>query len=383
MVEHGIGHEIGAAGVEFDDPGDALVTSVGEVLERYCLRFPPTESEMRTATYEELSDEQPTVDFEYLDVYDRDALAEDYAAFDRTTKLHWVAGRNLLDGSRVYVPAEHVWFNSGALDHEEFHFPVTTNGVAAGPNLAFALRNALYETVERDAIVPAWCRQRAPPGINRESAERHWPDAATAVDELAENGVDVRLLCAESAVDLPVVGSVFSATDGGFPRFGHGAGVSVHPGEAIRDAAVEAAHLWTALHQNALAADVPSLDPATHDNFESNVLYYALAENFDDVSFYFESETRPVTDLFDVGTRPVTGDLSVEEEYALVRRAFADADVTPVAFDLTTPDVERLGVRVVRVFVPELIPMPAQTVPPVRHPRIADEVQTTKPLPIG
>ena len=39
---------------------------------------------------------------------------------------------------------------------QEFLVPITSNGLAAGPTLADAVLSAIYEVLERDAILIAW-----------------------------------------------------------------------------------------------------------------------------------------------------------------------------------------------------------------------------------
>jgi ribosomal protein S12 methylthiotransferase accessory factor len=349
----------------------------GEVVERYCLRFPPLEA-LEWANYEELCDRAPVVDYEYIDIYDREALAERFEPFDHTTELPWVQGRNLLTGDPVYIPAERVWFPSGDIRHE-YHMPISSHGVAAGPTLEYALINALYETVESDSVLSVWCQQETPPTIEPASMADEWPEVHEYVaDDLDTGHHSFRAFDCQTPVDLPVAGSVlYSRDEGMFPRFAHSVNSHIDPREAVREAITEAATRYTYLQQQLVENDLSTLSVDEIDNFESNRLYYALSENFDEVSFYTESEPAPVEAVYPDSYEGISFE-SKTAEYRAVLERFSDAGVTPIAVELTTRDVRDRGVRVVRVLVPELIPVSTAPILPTNHPRLEDRVRTNK-----
>jgi hypothetical protein len=52
--------------------------------------------------------------------------------------------------------------------------------------------------------------------------------------------------------------------------------------------------------------------------------------------------------------------------------------ITPIAFDLTTPDIRDCGLFACRVFVPELVPLGVPSAPFLGHPRLARFVATAE-----
>jgi len=377
LVDNDVSHNVVAASSKPDSLSDAFDGSIGETTDRYCLRFPPSDA-LEWATYEEMRAKAPVIDYEYVDIYDREQLAEHLKTFDRHTEIAWTKGTNLLTGEEVYVPAERVWFSSGELKGD-YHMPTSSHGVAAGKTLEFGLVNALYETVEADGVMQIWCRQEAPPGIENASFADAWPDVHDFVTEgIEDEQYSVRLFDCETPVDLPVVGSVVHSPDGSFPRFAHSVASHLHPREAIHDSATEAATRCTYLYQKLLTRDLSSLNVDELDNFESNRLYYALPENFEEVSFYLDPDTFPVRDVYPESSASSRVD-SKREEYRRLLEAFADANVTPIGLELTTPDVREMGIRVVRVLVPELVPVSAAAILPTNHPRLDGAVRTDKP----
>jgi ribosomal protein S12 methylthiotransferase accessory factor len=133
-------HLVGAAGLR---PGDAMLRGAGEAVERFALRpgsltWTPGEHVPR------LSFADPAV-----------ALGSPAADPDR---LAWLPGRDLASGEEVAVPAALVDYP--AADGTALRcFDPTPSGAAAGAGTGMALRNALHEIVERDAVMVAWAAQ--------------------------------------------------------------------------------------------------------------------------------------------------------------------------------------------------------------------------------
>ncbi|WP_233611533.1 YcaO-like family protein [Amycolatopsis sp. WAC 01376] len=128
-------HIVGACGVSRKD---TISRAAGEAVERFAL-FPGERGpDAIKATSDALGD--TALDFEGLG----DARAEG-------RPLRWYRGRRLGSGESVWVPA-------GLVDYpaEDPWFDPTPSGAAAGPTREFALRGALLELIERDAVSVAW-----------------------------------------------------------------------------------------------------------------------------------------------------------------------------------------------------------------------------------
>ena len=61
-----------------------------------------------------------------------------YSAYSDDTIFGWVRARSLVGDQLVFVPALAVFMNYDVQSAEEFIFPITSNGLAAGPTLAQA-----------------------------------------------------------------------------------------------------------------------------------------------------------------------------------------------------------------------------------------------------
>jgi len=378
ISEGSVGHavEAGGKGERLDR---ALLSSFGDCVVRYSLRLPDRDRFV-TATYEEMAadEERQTVDWEYIDIWGRGrefALWDRYAGeLTRDRELRWCSGRNLLTGETVWLPAGLIWFNSGVLDIEDFPFGTTTNGMAAGPSPESALLNGLYELVERDGMMKTWCRQNTPPAVSMENL----PEVRSFVDEYVTEGhFDLHLFSyhEEVPVDLPAIGAAAVHEGDRFPKFILGGDVSVALDDAVSGAAIETAQGWPYMYSILDEIGVDGLRPQHDHNFKANVLYYTLPEHFDEVEFLIDDDPEPM-ERYPTG---VDWDDRRRLDHALEK--FDEADVTPIAFDLTTPAMDTADVYVTRVWAPELIPITPVSTLPVEHPSLEGESLTAKPHP--
>lgn len=358
----GAGHdaelEAGGKGL---DAETALTTAVGEVVERYCLHW-PRHDDLIDGSYDEMVSRGPVPGFDYLTAFGQDGLGpgdhERLDPFTRDTGVPWVAGTNLLTGERTYVPAGLVWNEVGELADSPSAFVGTSNGVAAGATLEDALLAGCLEAVERDAFVATWCEQTPPPRVDLDAV----PELAARREEILPG--EFRSLHAfeyDGAVDVPTYGAAIVSERDEFPKFAIGGAADWDPAAAVADAMVEAGQALPYLEHVAPDYDLDAIDPASIWNFVENTLLYARPDNFEHVSFFVAGETAPLPE----GER-------VEDELGACLDRLDDAGCTPVAVEITTPDVREVGIRVVRVVIPELIPFPPASLPPTDHPRLAD-----------
>lgn len=138
---------------------ESIIGAVGEAVERYSLCWPAPEEHLLKSSYENIHKQKEVVSFEYLDIY-ADTEQSSFDPPTRDTPILWAKGTNLINGKRIFVPAQLVWTSSHRVNDMPLRFYTTTNGVATGPSVVSALLTAIYESVERDAFMTMWCRDR-------------------------------------------------------------------------------------------------------------------------------------------------------------------------------------------------------------------------------
>lgn len=161
---------------------------------------------------------------------------------DEQQKFRWVEGFALESGATVLVPYDAVVLGTPPADLPGL--TQSTNGIAAGTSFSGALLHALCEVVERDAVC-LW-------GFKSDTSAKATAVSPAAFDDgdvdalawkIAEAGYDLRLYDQTSNTGLPVIYAVLSPVDGADKHFDAATGASCHPVASIaaRRAIVEAA----------------------------------------------------------------------------------------------------------------------------------------------
>jgi thiazole/oxazole-forming peptide maturase SagD family component len=207
------------------------------------------------------------------------------------------------------------------------------------------------------------------------------PGAFPAVERFLADTVgpgppELALLALDSPLDIPCVAAVGYDDSDAFPAFVVSAAADFDPGRAMRDAVVEVLQGWFFLWRLRLLRWEGSVDPdRVVVDFEDNALYYALPDGFEEASFLLDSPTEVTA--FPESPSPS----NPRETLSAVLDRFEAAGVTPVGFDLTTPDVREVGLVVARVVAPELVDLSPPAALPAAHPAFEGESVTTKPHP--
>ncbi|MFB6300416.1 MAG: YcaO-like family protein [Halobacteriales archaeon] len=347
-----------------------MLSAIGEYCERYCLFWPPEYhdlSEFEGAAVELDAAGHDRVPMATLAFYTAEQLTTiDRKPFDHTTPARWVAGHDLTTGEAIYVPAELLFLAPVA---EELHYYPTTNGAACGSTIETALLGSLYELIERDAVMRQWFTQRSPPRLGQD------PDSPLGELRTAHASGEYRieLLDLDAAIGYAIGATLVDPNDR-MPKFLLAAGADLDPIRAAEDAVIELQQGLRTLQWSACRDRQPSIDPGEIMNFEDNVEYYARPEHFEEVAVYFEGPAGTVSvDRAIPATR--------SEELAELVDSFAAADLTPIAVDLTLPDIAAAGLVVTEVFVPELVGLSLPSLPPANHPAFDGYSLTEKPHP--
>lgn len=176
----------------------ARVSAFMEALESF--HAEAIDAPLQLASWHELRARGEAVDPHTLPLCRASALRDDRA-------LLWIAGHDLVSGSRRLVPLELV--SARFTDDQppgSWCFAASTNGLASGNTPLEAIAHALYETIERDAIA-LWLHADKPTSAAR-ALDPGSITAADGVDLLArcrQAGLRVALWNATSDIAIPVV----------------------------------------------------------------------------------------------------------------------------------------------------------------------------------
>ncbi len=274
-----------------------------------------------------------------------------YAAYSEETELRWVRGRSLIWGDDVWLPAISVFMEYQVHSQQEFLFPVSSNGLAGGPTLAAAVLAAIYEVLERDALLIAWLNRL--PGRRHDAATHPDPEVRQLALAYRRRGVELALLALPT--DHPVavfLGVAFQRGGYGGPFATIGAGANLDPAAAARTAALEVGQVRPAFRERCRTntARIAELvaNPETTRTLEDHALLYAdpsMAFAFD----FLDGERAEWPE----GRAPS----SPAAALSAVLDHFRSVGQDVLYVNLTPRDLEPLGLFTVRALLPGFQPI--------------------------
>ncbi|MFE9367949.1 YcaO-like family protein [Streptomyces sp. NPDC006978] len=284
---------------------------------------------------------------------------------DPAVPLRWVEGWSFTRGRKVYVPAVQVYLKCSPESAAERHVHPASTGCATHADPLAAVANGLLEVVERDSIALTWLQRLRLPRLEVDLDELSAEQRAFVKRGTSEN---VRTLLFDATTDLgiPVVYGVQLADHDRDLAQLVVATCDSDPGKAVAKLYREAASLRIALRSMAGRSNRPERPEDTVSVIDGALLAGPRDQRhkFD---FLLEGE-RPVHRFSEL-PRPSVG--ADPLPWLLERMAAAGYEV--VVVDLTTDEARQVGATVVRVMVPQLMPLSfAHRARYLAHPRLYD-----------
>ncbi len=327
-------------------PAQARAAAIGEALERYSAALVPTER-IRISTARELGAAAvPPSRFGLFHTVQYAERGFPFARFAPDTPTSFVEGTSLADGSTALLPAELVYLRPPAGGTRPIGY-ATSSGLACGPSFVEAALAALLELVERDAVMVAWSNRLSLPLLTWEGEPE-----LEALDRrfFAVTGLRYSVVDASTLLEIPVAIGVLHGPPGSRAALAVGAGCDARMPDAWLKALSEAfgVYRWLGL-QRETEPSRPLPCKEEVQTFDDHMLFYATHERARLASFLDASQAR---------TRPadapaLSGSTPRDHVKAVVGRLERHG-VSAYAVDVTSSDVESLGLRVVRVIAPEL-----------------------------
>ena len=341
-----------ASGKGFDQKA-AKVSAMGEAVERYAASSWGEEVVIR-GTRTDLSCE--TLDPTRLILFEPSQYSElKYDPYDDDAELGWVMMRALSKGAELAVPALAVLMAYETKGDEPFLFPITSNGLAAGPTLAAAVLSGAYECIERDAFLATWLNKLA---VSRIDPKDHPdPNVRKLVTAYGRRGVALELYHLPTTTGVHVfmgVGVNQGQQDG--PAAVVGLGADHDPVAASRSALIEICQVRPALRMRLHMQDAKERlatlleDHMRVETLEDHDLLYADPSMLPAFDFLRQHPLQS----FD-WTEPEENSVMEKLERLTAELALEGTDL--LYTNLTSEDVAQLGAHVARVVIPDYQPM--------------------------
>jgi ribosomal protein S12 methylthiotransferase accessory factor len=335
---------LGGAGADAD-PELAWLRAVVEGAERYASMV-HEERDFVVATARELGG--AALDLETIPRCSEREYAHPACPFhppDPRARLRWVRGYSLTQAVERYVPAVMAFLYFKPWPEEMFWQMIST-GIAAHTRLPAALVSAIGEVVERDAIALTWLARLPLPRIEVE--EPVPPELRTNLRRLRRSLVRHHLFDATTDVGIPTVYAV-QLLDGQ-PKLSQ----YVNCATDFSAAAACAKTMREAAPTRAVF-QFPRDVPGEVEQFQSlydGATYMGRPEQRPEFDFLLQSPSR--RSLSDMRIAAPEGDAA--RLRFLVGR-LRELHMEAVAVDLTSDELREAGLWVVRVVIPQLMPM--------------------------
>jgi len=328
------------------DTRRARAAAIGETIERYSGLFVPPDRLVRTTAAALGASTVPPARFALFHPKQHDSPGFPFAPYTEDTVTDFVEGMSLVDGSTSYLPAELVYMCPPTAYGRRIAY-VTSSGLACGPTFTEAVLAALLELVERDAVMLAWKGRISLPQLD-------WA-GHDVLEELEHRyfrvgGLSYSVLDGSGFLGVPVAIGVLRGARGSRTALAVGAGTAARVEDAWLKALTECfgVRSWlivqAALHPDRL---LPTADHVR--SFDDHMRFFADDSRAGLARFLDSSPRR--TRVADIA--PLEGSTPRDQIDAVSAR-LGRLGITAYAVDVTSPDVDELGLKVARVIAPEL-----------------------------
>lgn len=339
----------------------AMGSAIGEFCERYCASHEPA-SRLVRASYSAMVAQHGAAAVlapQECRLYADWQYAQPGFPYRRYADevIAWVQGHDLRQGQPTWVPAYLVFMphDVDRYDAGNRYALPTSTGVATGRTLAEAIQGGFLECAERHAFTSFWYRQRtaAPvPFYDAEAVVRAYPDQPWIQRLYANPQVRIRVYDLGSLGPVETVVVFLYYRYKNTERLSMGAASRFTKPEALIKAALEAYQgveygIMLDKNEQEWTTNLPGYTNV--NDFHKHFLFYTRFPELQAQVPVLRRLREPATDEV--------------QEYGGTARMRSMADVQQagvsrlVAVELTTPDVQELGMRVVRVLAPGWAPI--------------------------
>ena len=328
----------------------ACWATLGELAERYCAAIYDRDA-MISCRQSSLPARAVPVDDMILfsgPQYDQDGFL--FKPYNPSQEYVWKSGIDYLSGAEVFAPAQFLYLSFEWLD--QMLMQTVSTGLACHSDMESACLSAMLELIERDGFAAAWALGMALPCLELSMAERLCLSLDTQ-RALASDRLKVRLFALPNEFGVANIVAVVEHVALGYGAFG--AAASLSPFKAIDKAVLEAQHTWIGMSQmvqpytdeDAISAHCP--DPQQIKTPHDHAQYYMHEKTWAELGWFIADEgSVTIAQMCPQPAIYTAAELSMR---------MSENGYECFMFDLTTEDIDALGLRVVRALVPGMQPL--------------------------
>jgi ribosomal protein S12 methylthiotransferase accessory factor len=344
-----IGPQIVHAGGAAVERGQALAATIGEAIERYCSAYCDPDEFIYGSYIDMKSDAVNPADFCLYSKRQYESPGFPFTPFTSDAELTWTWGFSLQHKKPVLIPASLTYLPLYIYEwnREADIGSAVSTGLACGNTIEEATLSAISEVVERDSLACFWLN-RLPP--RRVAIDESSSLFETFTKHLATPGLQYYTCDITTDLGIPTFFTLLVGGSNYGVMVNAGSQASLSPVKAALKSLVEAAHGRP--YVRFIISSRPNWeyrpDFSSVNTFQDHASFYTRAPQHQDaLSFITDSEpVKKLSEVSDLSTGSVLGD--IETYLTLLAKHGLDVIVK----DMTTPDIEDVGLKVVRVLIP-------------------------------
>lgn len=331
----------------------ALAKTIGECVERYCAALYDKHS-FPLSTYNQAS--FPCVHPDQFALYAKIQYENpefDFDEFTVNSPVRWMPAQNLTSLNTEYVPASMVYVPYFFYKNGE-ETPIVqpiSSGLSCHCSYEEAVVGGISEVIERDNFMITWQAKLSRKRIRLNSLSKRNIDL---INRFLEVGYEIHLMDISNESTIPGIMAVATGKNTDFLPLVVSASVALSPEEAVQKALEELAHTERYAYQ--IKNELPRL--SVHKEFD-NVLGQVHHVNFwvnPDVqkhaAFLYASDS-----WIDFEELPDHSKTTPTDEMNHLVGVLRQTGYEVLITDITTSDVQSLGMKVIRAIIPGYHPL--------------------------
>jgi ribosomal protein S12 methylthiotransferase accessory factor len=331
---------------------DAFTAAVAEAIEHYCILYERDELAIHDS-YSNLT--QDAVDpFQFLLFSQEQLRRREYAKFRFTekTQLNWLEGYSLTKKKKVLVPASLVYADYDYVKKKEPLIQIkNSTGAACGSSMDSAIYRGICEIIERDAYMISFINS-----LHKQIISLDDDDNLLKLKRRVER-YDLEAVVLNTQLDFPMTTTTCLILDktGGGPAVSTGLGGSLDPKRAIQAAVYESVRCHVSARDRFYRVKpLPMPVKSSLDWFLLNKQLYWSAPHMIKVAKNI-FENMPTINFKELSGKE--NNLSHNQKLEFLVKELELRKCEVIYIDMTIPEVEELGLKVVKVIVPEMVPL--------------------------
>ncbi len=332
-----------------DNERTSIERSITEAIEHYCI-LNETPEKFVHGSYIQLKNNaiDPTV---FVPFTPKQLSTKKYKKFNisRNSQINWLMGHNLISHEKKLIPASLAYANYSHKQHNEpvIRMPIST-GAACGPNIDFAVYRGLCEIIERDGYVISFLPEIPKRLISLDKSNKELKEL---VEKFARYNFEIYFF--DTTLDTGIFSVVCLLVDrtGVGPAVCCGLGAGLDTANVLKISAIEALRRYVTNRKKYFYVNNPPPPKGSFEWFNwQKHREWSAPHMIGQVENFIKSSKQ-------VSLTKTTMFKTDEEYLKYTLSKLKNIGCTAYYIDMTTPEIEKVCLKVVKVLVPEMVPL--------------------------